>query len=1268
MTNYAQIDGVNPIMRRLWHVAWVLVSLLGGESTLQAQAHQTSSITINGTEQLIAGQWNTGTVTVSVAGFSETVSYGQFSTPASIAAGLAAQFSEDPVWERPRLCTLGLCAKANGAVITFQAKAPLDLGPVTVSGTSSLTGASSSFGADTSSWIYGGTQSNTGVGQVAFEPAIIGAVNSGTPGYAGDGYPVTNASMDLPMGIVFDPGGNLYIADFENCQIRRIAPNGIITTVNTNNVLNGPVGLALDASGNLFILDESDPEDSSVSTIYELAASTGTIAALNINNGSLYVASGPAVDAAGNVYVTDGISNTLFRYNTAAGTTTTIAGGWASPNANGDGGPASAAGFYSPNGLTFDGFGNLYILDDRLVRVIYAAGTIPNVPNPVVGNIYHVAGNPGSDGYGGDGGPATAAELFETISITVDKAGDLYIGTYGAIRKVSAMTGIISTLAGDGNFGDGVPDGDGNGGSSLDAGIYYPAGLAIDPAGNFYIADTYVSTIREIGNHGSLNFGPQSVGTSSAAETVVVANRGNAQVTFTAPPAVTGDFSIASGSDCGTGTLGPGGSCQLSVVFTPTATGTRTGTITLTDDGVVTSQVLYMTGGVLQQQSTVYDYGIIGLTVAGPTTTFQVSVPYGEGSTLSGLSSSLAAAITGNPQSPVFAQQNSTSDGVVLTLKHPGSQTGFSYGVLAQTYDAYDFDTASFSLSPSSGNLTAGAPVGTTTIYSYSIKDSLGNSGYDGVGNVVAYNDSVNGQWSLAYDALDRLSGASMTSAATGGNAFYCWGFDSFGNRTTQLSSNEPFTGTLGSCQSTVGADVTGSPVTYTTLNQVNQSFVVGGVATNGYDAAGDVVYDGRSSYLYDPDGHVCAVSTPSYTGGVEMIQYIYDASGSRVAKGKILAWSCDQTTNGFAITNQYILGPGGVQMTELTVASGTTTPAWEHTNIYAGSTLVATYQNDDSGPHFRFSDWLGTMRAQTNYAGIPEQTCASLPFGDAPPCASATEQFFTGKERDAETGNDYFNARYLGSEVGRFTSPDPSGLALADIRNPQSFSLYTYVLNNPLISVDPTGLQECTLEGVAIDCQAFEHNEGAVQCPDNNCDPYFNFEQNRFTQFNPTEDDPSHEKDLTDPLVDPNVYDAATQGCLVDRINSVFQGQGLQVDLSSYGIQGGHAEFGLTPITSEDQLTNAGLHYVTGASGKPNGYRDNSLFMSVHVNGRGGVELGNLSANDPGSPADITSNAQAHFDYANYSAGTAGKILHSLVDVVIGTVLGGTSLDPRCP
>ena len=81
-------------------------------------------------------------------------------------------------------------------------------------------------------------------------------------------------------------------------------------------------------------------------------------------------------------------------------------------------------------------------------------------------------------------------------------------------------------------------------------------------------------------------------------------------------------------------------------------------------------------------------------------------------------------------------------------------------------------------------------------------------------------------------------------------------------------------------------------------------AFVVGGVATNGYDAAGDVVYDGRSSYLYDPDGHVCAVSTPSYTGGVEMIQYIYDASGSRVAKGKILAWSCDQTTNGFAITN----------------------------------------------------------------------------------------------------------------------------------------------------------------------------------------------------------------------------------------------------------------------------------------------------------------------------------------------------------------------------
>jgi RHS repeat-associated protein len=171
---------------------------------------------------------------------------------------------------------------------------------------------------------------------------------------------------------------------------------------------------------------------------------------------------------------------------------------------------------------------------------------------------------------------------------------------------------------------------------------------------------------------------------------------------------------------------------------------------------------------------------------------------------------------------------------------------------------------------------------------------------------------------------------------------------------------------------------------------------------------------------------------------------------------------SCDTTANGFTLTRQYILGPNGEQMTEMAVSGGTST--WMHTNVVAGG-VIATYLNDNASPHFRLTDWVGTTRLQTNNAGTAELTCQSLPFGDtSAQCAPATEQFYTGYERDTESGNDYAQARHYANSMGRFLSPDPSGLAYADPDNPQSLNLYSYVMNNPLTMVDPTGLYyECT-------------------------------------------------------------------------------------------------------------------------------------------------------------------------------------------------------------
>jgi RHS repeat-associated protein len=227
------------------------------------------------------------------------------------------------------------------------------------------------------------------------------------------------------------------------------------------------------------------------------------------------------------------------------------------------------------------------------------------------------------------------------------------------------------------------------------------------------------------------------------------------------------------------------------------------------------------------------------------------------------------------------------------------------------------------------------------------------------------------------------------------------------------------------------------------------------------------------NAYLYDIEGRLCAVE--NLTAGT-ITGYVYDAEGARVAKGTLdwtgqgtATWNtaCSGITGQggwtFTLTTSWVLGQGGEQVTELAVSG--TTSTWAHTNIFAGDRIEATYH--DTGTYFYLADWLGTKRVEVG--AIPCATAyASLPFGDGLTpvsvpgyslCPDATEHHFTGKERDAESGNDYFKYRYLASSTGRWLSPDPSGLAYADIGNPQSFNLYSYVGNTPLTRIDLLGL-----------------------------------------------------------------------------------------------------------------------------------------------------------------------------------------------------------------
>jgi len=382
----------------------------------------------------------------------------------------------------------------------------------------------------------------------------------------------------------------------------------------------------------------------------------------------------------------------------------------------------------------------------------------------------------------------------------------------------------------------------------------------------------------------------------------------------------------------------------------------------------------------------------------------------------------------------------------------------------SQTLLVMFFPTDSVHYSPASGSVmftvNSNPSVSPLPIYSYSITTPGGAaSGYAPNSNILNYSDSVMGTWSFNYDSLNRLIAgmpAAGNSINNGNNL--CWSYDPFGNRTAQSSQSAPCP-TLPS--------VPTPTVNYNANNQVT-----GGVLT--YDAAGDVKFDTSTgnTYLYDGEGRICAVKSEPVPGTYTMTQYIYDAEGTRVAKGTIANWAagCNTTTNGFTPTNSYVIGPSGEQMTE-TDGNGN----WIHSNVYAGGMLIATYDMaPTSAPalHFQLEDWLGSRREQTDIFGNPEETYTTLPFGDgmattivsgAPPSADdAAENHFTGKERDTESGNDYFGARYYASSMGRFMSPDwsstPAAIPFADPADPQSLNQYSYVKNNPLNRTDPNG------------------------------------------------------------------------------------------------------------------------------------------------------------------------------------------------------------------
>jgi len=332
---------------------------------------------------------------------------------------------------------------------------------------------------------------------------VVGGVintvaGTGLTGFGGDGGPATAAQLTLPCCLAV-VGATVYIGDQGNNRIRRLVAGNISTYSGsaatsggdggtaTAAGLNAPGGIAADTAGNLYIADTGN------GIVRKVTLATGIIS-LDVpwggDNGAATLAmlnqpGSIALDSVGNLYIADSRDHVVRKLTAATGMLSTYAGIPTNRGYGGDGGLATQALLDTPQGVATDGGGNLYIAEcnNNVVRKVTPGGGI----STVAGN------NALGAGFAGDGGTATTAQLDCPSSVALDAAGNLYIADTNnhVIRKVSGA--IITTVAGNNVQGYG-----GDGGAATAANLSLPGGVFVDGSGNLYIADTMNAVIRKV--------------------------------------------------------------------------------------------------------------------------------------------------------------------------------------------------------------------------------------------------------------------------------------------------------------------------------------------------------------------------------------------------------------------------------------------------------------------------------------------------------------------------------------------------------------------------------------------------------------------------------------------------------------------------------------------------------------------------------------------------------------------------------------------------
>ncbi len=377
---------------------------------------------------------------------------------------------------------------------------------------------------------------------------------SGLPGFSGDGGPATSARLGGRVeGLAVDGEGNIYIADTGNYRIRKVDRSGIISTIAGTGTFRtggdgGPAkiagltaigGLAVDAAGNLYVADTWDDRVRRIDAngIISTVAGTGD-AGRSGDFGPAIEArldkpEGVAVGPVGNIYIAD-TDNHVVRRVDASGTITTIAG-TGDRGYSGDGGPATEAALSEPRAVAVDSVGNVYIADSAngIVRRVAVDGTIstvagipstlPGIPleadpasvdvstNQLIARPYALVAGLSGELYIADAWGASILrldqdgqikehiglgrpELSHPAGVAIDANGNVFVADTGNHRVIKLdSSGVVTTLAGNGEIGDG-----GDGGPAGEAELAFPQDVALDDRGNVYIADSGNNRIRVV--------------------------------------------------------------------------------------------------------------------------------------------------------------------------------------------------------------------------------------------------------------------------------------------------------------------------------------------------------------------------------------------------------------------------------------------------------------------------------------------------------------------------------------------------------------------------------------------------------------------------------------------------------------------------------------------------------------------------------------------------------------------------------------------------